>query len=98
MSRVVVTGRVPDAAIEKLRAAHEVEMWPDPEPIGREDLEFDWGPWHLVQDQTWFAVRVDDAPMPVWSDDLLVPAGEVGPDGDTAQLATRTLRPVRAAS
>lgn len=38
MSRVVVTGRVPDAAIEKLRAAHEVEMWPDPEPIGREAL------------------------------------------------------------
>ena len=38
MSRVVVTGRMPDAAIEKLRAAHEVEMWPDPEPIGREEL------------------------------------------------------------
>ena len=38
MSRVVVTGRVPDAAIDKLRAAHEVEMWPDPEPIGREEL------------------------------------------------------------
>lgn len=38
MSRVVVTGRVPDPAIEKLRAAHEVEMWPDPEPIGREAL------------------------------------------------------------
>lgn len=38
MSRVVVTGRVPDTAIEKLRAAHEVEMWPDPEPIGREEL------------------------------------------------------------
>lgn len=38
MSRVVVTGRVPDAAIEKLRAAHEVEMWPDREPIGREEL------------------------------------------------------------
>ena len=31
------------------------------DPIGREDLEFDWGPWHLVQDQTWFAVRLDDA-------------------------------------
>ena len=38
MSRVVVTGRVPDAAIEKLRASHEVEMWPDPEPIGREEF------------------------------------------------------------
>ncbi|MEX5297495.1 D-glycerate dehydrogenase [Kocuria sp. CPCC 205292] len=38
MSRVVVTGRIPDAAIEKLRAAHEVDAWPDPEPIGREEL------------------------------------------------------------
>ncbi|WP_424347648.1 2-hydroxyacid dehydrogenase [Kocuria sp. CH-021] len=38
MSRVVVTGRIPDAAIEKLRAAHEVDAWPDPEPIDREEL------------------------------------------------------------
>lgn len=38
MSRVVVTGRIPDAAIEKLRTAHEVEMWPEQEPIGREEL------------------------------------------------------------
>ena len=28
MSRVVVTGRVPDAAIEKLRLEHEVDAWP----------------------------------------------------------------------
>jgi len=38
MSRIVVTGRVPDAAIEKLRAEHDVDAWPDPEPIGREEL------------------------------------------------------------
>ncbi|MEX5261282.1 2-hydroxyacid dehydrogenase [Kocuria sp. CPCC 205263] len=38
MSRVLVTGRVPDAAIEKLRAEHDVDAWPDPEPIGREEL------------------------------------------------------------
>lgn len=38
MSRVVVTGRIPDAAIEKLRAEHDVDAWPDPEPIGREEL------------------------------------------------------------
>jgi glyoxylate reductase len=38
MSRVVVTGRVPDAAIEKLRAEHEVDAWPGPESIGREEL------------------------------------------------------------
>ncbi len=38
MSRVVVTGRIPDAAIEKLRAEHDVEAWPETEPIGREEL------------------------------------------------------------
>ncbi|GAB2606820.1 2-hydroxyacid dehydrogenase [Kocuria arenosa] len=38
MSRVVVTGRVPDAAIEKLRAQHEVDAWPGPESISREEL------------------------------------------------------------
>lgn len=38
MSRVVVTGRVPDAAVEKLRAAHEVDAWQGPESIGREEL------------------------------------------------------------
>ncbi|WP_026533456.1 2-hydroxyacid dehydrogenase [Arthrobacter sp. H41] len=38
MSRVVVTGRVPDAAIDKLRAEHEVDAWQSPESIGREEL------------------------------------------------------------
>ena len=38
MSRVVVTGRVPEAAIEKLRAEHEVDAWTGPESIGREEL------------------------------------------------------------
>jgi glyoxylate reductase len=38
MSRVVVTGLVPDAAIEKLRAEHEVDAWTGPESIGREEL------------------------------------------------------------
>lgn len=38
MSRVVVTGRVPDAAIEKLRAEHEVDAWEGTESIGREEL------------------------------------------------------------
>jgi len=27
--------------------------------VGREDTAFDWGEWHLVQDQTFFAVRLD---------------------------------------
>ena len=38
MSRVVVTGRIPDAAIEKLRAEHEVDAWQGPESIGRDEL------------------------------------------------------------
>lgn len=38
MSRVVVTGRVPEAALEKLRAEHEVDAWTGTESIGREEL------------------------------------------------------------
>src|SRR3712207_5656781 len=38
MSRVVVTGRIPEAAIEKLRAEHEVDAWQGPESISREEL------------------------------------------------------------
>jgi glyoxylate reductase len=38
MSRVVVTGRVPETALEKLRAEHEVDAWQGPESIGREEL------------------------------------------------------------
>lgn len=38
MSRVVVTGRVPETALEKLRAEHDVDAWSGPESIGREEL------------------------------------------------------------
>lgn len=38
MSRVVVTGRIPDAALERLRGEHEVDAWPGPESIGRGEL------------------------------------------------------------
>lgn len=38
MSRVAVTGRIPEAAIEKLRAEHEVDAWAGPESISREEL------------------------------------------------------------
>jgi glyoxylate reductase len=38
MSRVVVTGRVPEAALEKLRTEHEVDAWRGAESIGREEL------------------------------------------------------------
>ena len=38
MSRVVVTGGVPEAALEALRAEHEVDAWSGSESIGREEL------------------------------------------------------------
>ncbi len=38
MSRVVVTGRVPEAALEKLRAEHDVDAWTGPGSIGRDEL------------------------------------------------------------
>lgn len=38
MSRVVVTGQVPEAALEKLGAEHHVDAWSGPESIGRDEL------------------------------------------------------------
>ncbi len=38
VSRVIVTGRIPDTAIEKLRAEHDVDAWRGPESIALEDL------------------------------------------------------------
>ncbi|MDP5225611.1 MULTISPECIES: D-glycerate dehydrogenase [Arthrobacter] len=38
MSRVVVTGKVPEAALEKLRAEHEVDAWTESTSIGRAEL------------------------------------------------------------
>ncbi|WP_309080651.1 D-glycerate dehydrogenase [Zhihengliuella sp.] len=38
MSRVVVTGRIPEAALEKLRAEHEVDAWTGQESIDRDEL------------------------------------------------------------
>ncbi len=38
MSRVVVTGKVPDPALELLRAEHEVDLWDSEEQISREEL------------------------------------------------------------
>lgn len=38
MSRVVVTGRVPQPAIEALTAQHEVDLWDAEDPIPREEL------------------------------------------------------------
>ncbi len=38
MSRVVITGRIPDPAVQTLRAAHGVEMHDEDQPITREAL------------------------------------------------------------
>jgi glyoxylate reductase len=38
MSRVVVTGRIPEPALEKLRAEHDVDAWDGQESISREEL------------------------------------------------------------
>ncbi|GAB3655089.1 D-glycerate dehydrogenase [Zhihengliuella somnathii] len=38
MSRVVVTGRIPEPALEKLRAHHEVDAWDGTQSIDREEL------------------------------------------------------------
>ena len=38
MSRIVVTGRVPEPALQKLRAEHEVDAWEGSDSISRQDL------------------------------------------------------------
>ena len=38
MSRIVVTGRIPEAALEKLRASHDVIAWEGSESVSREEL------------------------------------------------------------
>jgi len=38
MAKVVVTGRIPEAALEKLRAEHEVDAWEGEQSISREEL------------------------------------------------------------
>ncbi|WP_102159405.1 2-hydroxyacid dehydrogenase [Zhihengliuella halotolerans] len=38
MSKVVVTGRIPEAALALLRAEHDVDAWDGSESIGREEL------------------------------------------------------------
>ena len=38
MSKIVVTGRIPEVAVERLRAEHEVDAWSAAEAISREEL------------------------------------------------------------
>ena len=38
MSKVVVTGRIPEVAVDKLRAEHEVDAWSEAESMSRDEL------------------------------------------------------------
>ena len=38
MAKVVVTGKIPAVALERLRAEHTVQAWEDESPIARDEL------------------------------------------------------------
>lgn len=50
-----------DAAVREMREETGIEIHPGDlsDPIAREDAEFDWGVWRLVQDQTYYALALD---------------------------------------
>jgi 8-oxo-dGTP pyrophosphatase MutT (NUDIX family) len=50
-----------DAAVREMREETGILIQPTElsDPIGREDAEFDWGVWRLVQDQTYYALALD---------------------------------------
>ena len=52
-----------EAAVREMLEETGIGLRPEQlgDPVTREDIAFDWGPWHLVQDQTFFAVRLDEA-------------------------------------
>ena len=50
--------------VERLAAADLTDddtVWAHAQGVAHEIAEFDWGFWHLVQDQTFYAVRLDSA-------------------------------------
>ena len=61
-----------DAAVREMREETGIEIQPADlsAPIAREDAEFDWGVWRLVQDQTYFALALDHDPAAVRFDGL----------------------------
>lgn len=56
-----------DAAVREMREETGIVIQAAElsEPIAREDAEFDWGVWRLVQDQTYFALALDHDPAAV---------------------------------
>ena len=51
-----------EAAVRELREETGIETTPEAlgEPFATEaGVEFDWGPYHLVQDQSWFCLAVE---------------------------------------
>jgi 8-oxo-dGTP pyrophosphatase MutT (NUDIX family) len=61
-----------DAAVREMREETGIVIQPTElsEPIGREDAEFDWGMWRLVQDQTYFALGLAHDPGAISFDGL----------------------------
>ena len=56
-----------DAAVREMREETGIVIQPTElsEPIAREDAEFDWGVWRLVQDQTYFALALYHDPAAI---------------------------------
>ena len=56
-----------DAAIREMREETGIVIGPTElsAPLAREDAEFDWGTWRLVQDQTYFALALDHDPAQI---------------------------------
>ncbi|MCW2796625.1 NUDIX domain-containing protein [Nocardioides sp.] len=52
-----------DAAAREMFEETGIRIAPEElgEPVAQEDIEFDWSVWRLVQDQTYFALRIDGA-------------------------------------
>ena len=56
-----------DAAVREMREETGIVIQPTElsDPIAREDAEFDWGVWRLVQDQTYYALALAQDPASI---------------------------------
>jgi 8-oxo-dGTP pyrophosphatase MutT (NUDIX family) len=61
-----------EAAVREMREETGIVIRPTElsGPIAREDAEFDWGMWRLVQDQTYFALALAHDPAAISFDGL----------------------------